>query len=217
MAKKKSHGIRFGELCPEISRGIQLSKTQVEQCLSDEPTGYRYLTLADMNKSISPEIDVDSLAYFDPAPLGKSVEQFCLKNNMILLSKNDTPYKVDFIGDTGDEKIIVSGNIYMITVNEEKITPIILSLWLKTEAGMRTLNNSSSVTDNGMKWLSIKQLNEMLIPDLTPEEQSALLSEKIFEATAMMMSIKKQVEFLSKLLHTMFNAMPGLSDKHNNE
>lgn len=72
------------------------------------------------------ELDIDTLPYFDPTPLGKSVEQFCIQKDMVLLSKNDTPYKVDLVGDIGDERIIASGNIYMRTVDPEKLTPACL-------------------------------------------------------------------------------------------
>ena len=109
-------------VCPKKTRGIHLSKADIIRCLTPIPTGYRYLSLTDMDKSLSVELDISSLPYFDPAPLGKSVEQYCIRKDMVLMSKNDTPYKVDFVGDIGDEKIIISGNIYMMTVDAQRIS-----------------------------------------------------------------------------------------------
>lgn len=201
MAAKKDSSVKFGSICPKITRGIQLEKRQIIKCLSAVPTGYRYLTLAELDKNLSIELDINDLPYFDPTPLGKSVEQFCIKKGMILLSKNDTPYKVDLVGDIGDEKIIASGNIYMVTVDEEKISPVCLCFWLKGSEGLRSLRNASSSTKGNMRWISIKQLSEMLLPEFTIDDQRALLGSKIEEVKNTMMSIENQ---LQSLLNTMF-------------
>ena len=205
MAANKDRGIRLGAVCPKITRGIQLEKTQLEKCLTSDSTGYRYLTLADLDKNLSLELDISKLHHFDPTPLGKSVEQFFIKKGMILLSKNDTPYKVDFVGDIGDEKIIASGNIYMITVDPEKVSPVCLCFWLKSKQGMMMLRNASSSTKGNMRWISIKQLNEMLLPEFTMEEQSALLIGKINETKDAMESIKKQLNSLVNTLCILTN------------
>ena len=210
MAAKKDRGIKLGTVCPRITRGIQLGKQQVEDCLNAAaPTGYRYLTLADLDKSLSTELDISTLPYFDPAPLGKSVDQFCIKKDMILLSKNDTPYKVDFVGDIGDEKIIASGNIYMITVDEEKISPVCLCFWLKSKEGMLMLRNASSSTNGNMNWISIKQLKEMLLPEFTIDDQRKLLECKINEITSAMKSIEQQLTSLVNTLFILANETSG--------
>ncbi|MBE6902508.1 MAG: hypothetical protein E7478_08535 [Ruminococcaceae bacterium] len=217
MAAKQDHITTLGSFCPKITRGIQLDKRQIIECLTAVPTGYRYLTLAELDKSLSLMLDIDDLPYFDPTPLGKSVEQFCLKKNMILLSKNDTPYKIDFVGDIGDEKIIASGNIYMITVDEEKIPPECLYFWLKSKEGMLMLRNASSFTNGNMRWISIKQLNEMLLPEFTIDEQQALLDSKIEEVNYTMTSVLKQVEDLAKTLQVLKELVTEKLEKHNEE
>ena len=214
MAAKKDHVTTLGSFCPKITRGIQLDKRQIIECLSAVPTKYRYLTLADLDKNLSIELDINDLPYFDPTPLGKSVEQFCAKKNMILLSKNDTPYKVDFVGDIGDEKIIVSGNIYMITVDDTKLSPVCLCFWLKSREGMMMLRNASSTTNGNMRWISIKQLNEMLLPEFTIDDQRALLGSKIEEIKNAMLSIESQ---LRSLLNTMYILTNEIPDETNEE
>ncbi len=201
MSTRRYCGVPLRAFCPRITRGIQLSKREIITCLTAKPTPYRYLTLADLDKSLHVELDVESLPYFDPTPLGKNIEQFCARKNMILLTKNDTPYKVDLVGDIGEENIIVSGNIYMMTVNEQMVHPASLCLWLKSDEGMRMLRNTSSSTRGNMKWISIKQLNEMLLPEFTEELQRELISDKIEEIQHSMQSIENQ---LRSLLNTMY-------------
>ena len=213
MAVKKDRGVKFGSICPKITRGIQLGKQQVSECITSVPTGYRYLTLADLEKNLSIELDISDLPYFDPTPLDKSVEQFCVKKGMILLSKNDTPYKVDLVGDIGDEKIIASGNIYMVTVDEEKISPVCLCFWLKSREGMMMLRNASSATKGNMRWISIKQLNEMLLPKFTIDDQRALLSSKIKEIKNAMLSIERQLRSLLNTLYILTNEIPEQNEE----
>ena len=212
MAAKKGRGIKLGTICPKITRGIQLSKGQIIECLSAVPTGYRYLSLAALDKSLCVELDIDTLPYFDPTPLGKSVEQFCIQKDMVLLSKNDTPYKVDLVGDMGDEKIIASGNIYMMTVDPEKLSPACLCFWLKSNEGMMMLRNSSASTGSNMKWISIKQLKDMLVPEFSQEEQEKMLYDKIEEVKKAMLVIQKQLASVANMLTILKNAATDVNE-----
>jgi len=121
------------------------------------------------------------------------------------------------VGDIGDEKIIASGNIYMITVDEEKIPPECLYFWLKSKEGMLMLRNASSFTNGNMRWISIKQLNEMLLPEFTIDEQQALLDSKIEEVNYTMTSVLKQVEDLAKTLQVLKELVTEKLEKHNEE
>ncbi len=213
MAIRKHYGIPFGAYCRKITRGVQLTKMQTVQCHSAVPTGYRYITLATLESGMNIELDISTLPYFDPAPLGKNVDQFCIKKDMILLSKNDTPYKIELVGDIGNEKIVATGNIYMITADPKKILPACLCFWLKSNRGMMTLKNASATTNDKMKWISIKQLKEMLVPEFSAEEQGMIIAEKIQEVNAVMMSVKRQVQDLGKLLCALKNTIPDPNEQ----
>lgn len=202
MAVKRKNDLTFGSFCTSITRGIQLTKGQIESCLSDTPTGYRYFSLSDLNNSISSEADISELPYFDPRPLKKEVDQFCVQNNKILLSKNDTPYKVDHITNTGDEKIIVNGNIYLITVDDEKIDPIALYLWLKSKEGLMMLRNASSITSGQMKWISVSQLKRMLVPEFTPDFQTDLLLQEMKTIQENAMKVTRELDKVIEILNT---------------
>ncbi len=182
MSEQRNDEINFGSVITDISRGIQLTAGQLERCLTDEDTGYRYLALADIKNGFSFELDTENLRFFDPKQLGKSVEQFCVKPDMILLTKNDTPFKVDIAGKIDDKKIIVGGNIYMIKVDESKVIPRWLCYWLQSAEGMAKLRGASSFTHNGkMKWISIKQIEGLMIPHIDFNQQANELVAKIYE------------------------------------
>lgn len=182
MARKRNNGIPFGSVVSDISRGVQLTSEQLQKCITDKDTGYKYLSLADISDDSLINLDTDSLRSFDPSETEKNVEQFCLKPNMLLLTKNDTPFKVQICGNDVNSKIVVGGNIYMITVNPQKVIPFWLCCWLQSEEGMARIRSAASLTNNGkMRWISKKQLEGVVIPDISFEQQANMLIERLNE------------------------------------
>ena len=113
---------------------------------------------------------------------------------MILLTKNDTPFKVEIVGEIGEEKIIASGNIYMITADESKVIPRWLCYWLQSEEGMGRLRSAAASTGNGrMKWLSIKQIKGIVVPELTFQQQADLLVGKLKEFTRWLVGVTEEL------------------------
>ena len=198
----------FGSVITDISRGIQLTAEQLERCLTSEDTGYRYLALADIKNGFSFELNTEELRFFDPKKLGKSVEQFCIKPDMILLTKNDTPFKVDIAGKIGDRKIIVGGNIYMISVDAGKVIPRWLCYWLQSKEGMERLRGASSCTHNGkMKWISIKQIESVMIPSIDFQQQADELILKINEYTRWLAHLTEEFRRNSQEIFAIFNSL----------
>lgn len=208
MANKRNKDITFGSVITGISRGIQLSAEQLENCLTSEDTGYRYLALADIKNGFSFELDTADLRFFDPKKLGKSVEQFCVQPDMILLTKNDTPYKVDIAGKVGNKKIVVGGNIYMISVDKSKVIPRWLCYWLQSNEGMKRLREGSSSTNNGkMKWISIKQIESLLIPNISFNQQADGLVRKIMDYDRWLKNLSKDLQRNIQEIYSIFNSL----------
>ena len=208
MANKRNKDITFGSVITGISRGIQLSAEQLENCLTSEDTGYRYLALADIKNGFSFELDTTNLQHFDPKRLGKSVEQFCVQPDMILLTKNDTPYKVDIAGNIGNKKIVVGGNIYMISVDKSKVIPRWLCYWLQSSEGIQRLRDGSSSTNNGkMKWISIKQIESLLIPNISFRQQADGLVRKILDFDRWLKNLSKDLQRNIREIYSIFDAL----------
>ncbi|MGN0649024.1 MAG: hypothetical protein ACI4KM_01170 [Oscillospiraceae bacterium] len=182
MSKRTLPEITLGDAVTDISRGIQLTAAQLENCITDEETGYLYLSLADIKEGLSLGLNVQQLRNFDPSRIDKDVDRFCIRRNTVLLTKNDTPFKVAIAGDTAGKKVVAAGNIYMITADEDKVIPRWLCYWLQSPEGMRRLREAASLTNGGkMKWISKKQIESISIPLLTFKEQTELLEQKLIE------------------------------------
>lgn len=208
MARNRNNGIPFGSVITSISRGVQLTSEQLGNCITDKDTGYKYLSLADIKGDLSLNLNTESLRSFDPSKTEKDVEQFCLRPNMILLTKNDTPFKVQISGGIVDEKIIVGGNIYMINLDHKKVIPQWLCYWLQSDEGMARIRSAASLTNNGkMMWISKKQIEGVVIPDISFQQQADFLIEKINEHIQW---LKKIAEDFSKNAEEIFSILASL-------
>lgn len=217
MSVRKNRVVTLGNVITSISRGIQLSAAELEQCTTDKETGYRYLSLADMREEASLQLNTEGLRRFDPSVLGKNVNQYCLQPDMILITKNDTPFKIDIAGSLDDEKIIVSGNIYMISADKEKVIPRWLCYWLQSEEGMSRLRSAAASTNNGrMKWISIKQISGIVIPDLSFQQQADLLIAKIREYSRWMERVTREFRRNSNEIFEILKAL-GITEPQEHE
>ena len=180
MAVKRKKVQTIGDITLSITRGIQLTASQLSECLTEYETGYRYVTLSDLMNNDMLGLKLSDLAFFDPSRLGRDVSPFCAEKDTILFAKNDTPFKVDIISNKPEDKLVIGGNIYMITVDSEKVKPQCLRYWLQSEEGMARLRSAASFAGNGkMRWISIKSLEGVIIPEMTVEFQREVIEKKI--------------------------------------
>ena len=180
MAVKRKKVQTIGDITLSITRGILLTASQLSECLTEYETGYRYVTLSDLMNNDMLGLKLSDLAFFDPSRLGRDVSPFCAEKDTILFAKNDTPFKVDIISNKPEDKLVIGGNIYMITVDSEKVKPQCLRYWLQSEEGMARLRSAASFAGNGkMRWISIKSLEGVIIPEMTVEFQREVIEKKI--------------------------------------
>lgn len=208
MSGRRNIGVPFGSVATGISRGIQLTAEQLKGCLTDDETDYRYLSLADLKDGFSFQLNPGELRYFDPSGLDKDIQQFCIKPNMILLTKNDTPFRVQIAGSSIEQKIVVAGNIYMITVDEKKVIPRWLCYWLQSEEGMARIRSAAATTSKTrMRWLSIRQLERVMIPDISFRKQADLLFAKLGEYNQWLIRLTQEFDRNSKEILEIFHSL----------
>ena len=197
MAVKRKKVQTIGDITLSITRGIQLTASQLSECLTEYETGYRYVTLSDLMNNDMLGLKLSDLAFFDPSRLGRDVSPFCAEKDTILFAKNDTPFKVDIISNKPEDKLVIGGNIYMITVDSEKVKPQCLRYWLQSEEGMARLRSAASFAGNGkMRWISIKSLEGVIIPEMTVEFQREVIEKKIKCYESRMKEILDDVKLL---------------------
>ena len=88
----------------------------------------------------------------------------------MVISKNISPLKVAVASIEDEQKILASGNLYIIELDETKANPYYVKAYLESEQGMAALSriNVGSVIPN----ISLEDLTNMLIPNPSIEIQN---------------------------------------------
>lgn len=156
--------VQLKNVVKAINRGAVISNKNLKEIESKKPTPYQYLELNNFTDGI-----VDNELLFLKT-IDSSLERHVIKKDSLIISKM-SPFKVGFI-EKKERQILVNGNFYFIEVNENKINPKYLEAYLQSELGMRELQKYEK--GSVMKTISIRDLEKIMIPLLTTEEQDKI-------------------------------------------
>lgn len=161
---KVENGVPFKDLINNITRGAQVKAADLDKMVSDVPTPYQYLMLANIQDGLIS----DALPYIKE--LDKKLEKYCVKNNSLIISKNGTPVKVAIAEVEEDHQILANGNLYTVEIDENKANPYFIKAYLESEEGAIALSRISvgAVLPN----IPVDSLKKMLIPNPPIEEQN---------------------------------------------
>ena len=161
-SKETIRGIPLKKLIKNIMRGSQISSEELEKYRATEKTSNIYLSISDINDGL---IDFKNIeTYLKNIP--ENQEKFLVKNEYILLSKYGKSPKLAIVKNLGEEKVIASGNLIIIEVDEKKIDPYYLAALFSSKKGIKILKEAYSIKakDKENATLSIKKLKELRIP-----------------------------------------------------
>ena len=149
-------GVEFNTVIKNITRGTQLRAAQLDQLASEIPTNYQYLMLSDIQSGqISKE-----LRYL--TGIEDNLTKYCIKNNSLIISKSGTPIKNAVATIEKDKKVLATGNLYVIELDESKANPYFIKAFLDSDIGSASLKSISAgaVIPN----ISVEALKNMIIP-----------------------------------------------------
>lgn len=158
--------VEFGTVITNITRGIQLTSAELDERISTNETGYKYLSQANIeNGCISDDVQNISVDF------NKQKKYVAEKDNLII-SKNMEPFKIALVKE---ERYLVNGNLYLVEVNQEQINPVYLKAYLESKVGQAELKKASS--GSTIKTLGIEALKRILIPKRPMQEQNKIALE----------------------------------------
>lgn len=189
--------IQFVEVIKNIRRGAPIKAKELDNLESELATNNKYLMLRNINNGLIDE----ELPFIKE--IENKYERYLLRNGEILLSKIGFPFKVTVANIKENENIIANGNIYMIELDEEKVNPYYIQLFLESSTGAAMLKKYS--VGSTMPVLSITQLNQIPIPMIPLEEQMKLVNKYL--------SVRDNIEYLKKKLS---DSNDELKDIYNN-
>ena len=156
-------GIELKQLVKAVNRGAQLSSSDLDSIKSDEPTDTEYLMLKDITNGMIER----NLPYIQP---NDKFEKFLLKPNSLIISKNTNPTKICVADIEPDRKIVASGNLYIMELDETKANPYYIKAFLESSAGRKSIEKVS--TGSVIKIISLEKLQKIMIPMIPIEEQN---------------------------------------------
>lgn len=188
-------GISVEDLSLKITRGSGWAKKQLEEFNSNTPTKFRYLMLQNI---VDGEVE-DDLPYL--TEIEPSQNKYCVKDGDLLLSKIGPNFKVAVADAPEGEKILATGNLYIISLDRAKVDPRYVKLYLDTDQGVAQLRRACVGTT--MPSIPAKAFGDIMVPMVSLEEQAKIVEryETLRQEIAIhKMAIEKARQKIASLL-----------------
>ena len=145
------------------------------------------------------EIDYNNLVSIDGER--SKLERYLLKENDILIATKGTSLKLGLVTDLRKDKTIFNGNLSVIRVNSEKISPAYLYNYLNSDTGktMLMMKRTGSIIMN----ISRNALQELLVP-VEDKDIQEVIENRYYRLTAELKNIKRQVKMLSEKISKIY-------------
>lgn len=191
---------KLGNLC-EISRGFQITSSELDEIGSLMETEYQYLGLSSIENNRIPK-NLPYITSIEP----KAMKYTLKKDDLVLPMAITSPIKCAVANDLNNKTILVASNLYIIRLNTDKILPGFMKALLESEKAHDLLLSFS--TGTVMQSLSVELLNDMEIPIPSIEEQQKYLKnyEQIEEE---MTALFSRLESLKEMKKTYFEKYLG--------
>ena len=190
------NGVPFEELIVNITRGAQIKASELDELVSDEPTDFQYLMLANIQDGIIS----DDLPYLKE--LDKKQEKYCIKNNSLVISKNGAPVKVAVATVEEGHQILANGNLYVIELDTNKADPYYVKAYLESENGSIAL---SRVTVGAtLPNIPVDGLKKILIPNPDMDVQKQV-ANKYLEQLSEIKLLRKKMQAATEKLKNIFS------------
>lgn len=182
------NGVEFGTVIKNITRGSQLRASDLDEFKSSTPTNFQYLMLSNINNGVISLDNEDQ--YLKEIP--EKLEKYCIKNNIIVLSKTGMPAFKSAVAQIDDKtKIVANGNLFVIELDEDKVNPLYIQAFFASNVGEKILK--SIYTGAAIPTITFDKLKKMIIPLPSLKEQENI-AQKYAAAIDELILLNRKVE-----------------------
>lgn len=192
-----SNAVPFSEIISRITRGAQIKADELDALVCEKETGTRLLMLSDMTKGIIS----DKLRYINT--LDKRLVKYCAADGAIILSKNGYPVKSAVTDISGDEKILVNGNLYIIELDKTKAEPYYIKAYFDSEQGQALLK--SICVGVTIPNIPVEALKKLPIP-MRPLKDQKRIAARYLKKQREVIELQKKLEKAEEELTTVFTS-----------
>lgn len=189
------NAVQFSDIITRITRGAQIKASELDTLVCENKTDTKMLMLSDMSNGIISE----KLPYI--SKLEKRYEKYCANDGNIILSKNGYPVKAAVTSISGNEKILVNGNLYIIELDRTKVEPYYLKAYFDSEKGQAQLK--SICVGVSLLNIPVEALKKMQIPMRSMSEQKKI-ADKYLNKQKEVIELQKKLEAAEQKLKEVF-------------
>jgi len=124
--------------------------------------------------------------------IDEKYKKYCIKDGNLIISKN-SPFKVALASVDEDEHILAAGNLYFIELDETRVNPVFVSVFMQSEAGMAQLHRFAK--GGILKSISIQDLKKIEIPNI-PREQQDRIAEEYLQLKDQLNVLQRQMDLV---------------------
>lgn len=157
--KEKKEYIELGDIITEIRRGISIKAADMDKYIAEEPEGEPCIRSSDLIDGV-----IASHRFYN-GELRHPDKNKCSWRNL-LITKTGNPFRVAL----PDKRYLVIGNIYILDINESKISAEYVKCFLSSEAGQDELRRLS--VGSATPILNISDVKKIRIPVYDDDKMS---------------------------------------------
>lgn len=159
------NGVSLGSVA-KITRGASVRAAELDALVCEEDTGINYLNLGNISDG-GIDDELPNLSVLDP-----KLEKYCIHDGDVLVSKNGAPFKVAVADVPEGRKVLANGNLYVLSVDREKIDPYYLAAFLASPTGKELLAREAVGT--AIPNVPIRALSSISVPLEDEQRQKAV-------------------------------------------
>lgn len=188
------NSIALGDALKTVKRAVPLKAAALDEAAASEETSIKYIRLADLQDGVIN----DELCCLKE--LEAKWDKYLLEDGDIVISKITKPCKLAVYSKRRGEAAVMVGNMYALSVDEEKLNPYYLQAYLQSELGAAALDACS--TGSALPIVSVEALKGLQIPLLPMEKQNRIAErcEKLLhEVQVLKRHLNSTLEALGKV------------------
>ena len=196
--KPVENGVKFGQIILSATRGAPLRAEELDRMIADpgQDTGCTYLTLSDIQDgAIGGKLT--RIREIDES-LGKHL----VKDRSLIISKSAAPFKIAVARVGEGQKMIASGNLFVIELDESRADPYYVKAFLESPSGAEAL--ARLTVGAVLPVIGIGALKEIMIPLIPIEKQK--------EFAARYVAKQNEIEELKTILNREIRSKDAMFD-----
>lgn len=158
--------IALGAVLKAVKRAVPLKAAALDEAAANEETSIKYIRLADLQDGVIND-ELCCLKELEP-----KWDKYLLEDGDIVISKITKPCKLAVYSKRRGEAVVMVGNMYALSVDEEKLNPYYLQAYLQSEKGAAALDACS--TGSALPIISVEAVKGLQIPLLPMAEQNRI-------------------------------------------